>query len=370
MNKALAGTALKGVPNNLQFLQQLVKEPRFVAGNTTTRFLEDFHFTPRVMEVVAPGEHSAGMLRGRAAGRHAPLLLIRVMEACRGVCAPPAGHARGPAAGTLARALTLDCCVLRRHADQRAGLARPHRPVARGRAAQRPHGRALLPPGQRPGRQRQRRRGCVSPTGHPCRAPLSPRPAPSPAWRPAGLPLTIQLHTAVHPPRSPTPPPAGLEFSLSGPSLKFHCDTLVALCGATFNAKLDGQPVPSWASFTVKGGQTLAIGAIDNSKPGVGGGAQLAPGSPCCSSRWGAISVALMSSAAPSAAHCAPPRVPAHRCAATWPSPAAWTCPCTSARAPPSRAATLAATRAATCRPATRCPSATAAPPTPWPCPR
>jgi hypothetical protein len=56
MNKALAGTALKGVPNNLQFLQQLVKEPRFVAGNTTTRFLEDFHFTPRVMEVVAPGE--------------------------------------------------------------------------------------------------------------------------------------------------------------------------------------------------------------------------------------------------------------------------------------------------------------------------
>jgi hypothetical protein len=80
--------------------------------------------------------------------------------------------------------------------------------------------------------------------------------------------LCTQPPAAPHAP----PPPAGLEFSLSGPTLKFHCDTLVALCGATFNAKLDGEPVASWASFAVKGGQTLAIGAIDNSKPGVGGG--------------------------------------------------------------------------------------------------
>jgi acetyl/propionyl-CoA carboxylase alpha subunit len=55
MNKALAGTALKGVPNNLQFLQQLVRDERFVAGDTTTRFLEAFSFTPRVMEVVVAG---------------------------------------------------------------------------------------------------------------------------------------------------------------------------------------------------------------------------------------------------------------------------------------------------------------------------
>jgi biotin carboxylase len=49
------GTVLKGVPNNLEFLAALVEDPRFAAGDTTTKFLEDFHFSPRVMEVVMPG---------------------------------------------------------------------------------------------------------------------------------------------------------------------------------------------------------------------------------------------------------------------------------------------------------------------------
>ncbi len=43
------------MPNNLQFLKQLIKDPRFIAGSTSTRFLEDFHFTPRCVEVMAPG---------------------------------------------------------------------------------------------------------------------------------------------------------------------------------------------------------------------------------------------------------------------------------------------------------------------------
>jgi hypothetical protein len=74
--------------------------------------------------------------------------------------------------------------------------------------------------------------------------------------------------------KSPCPHlcPAGMEFSLTGPSLKFHCDSLVAITGATFNAKLDGQPVACWQSFQVKAGQTLAIGQLDNSKPGVSAG--------------------------------------------------------------------------------------------------
>jgi hypothetical protein len=84
----------------------------------------------------------------------------------------------------------------------------------------------------------------------------------------------LQLHSPTAAPHSPpTPPPwhtpPGLEFSLCGPTVRFHCNTLVALCGATFNAKLDGAPVASWSSFQVKQGQTLAIGNIDNSVPGV-----------------------------------------------------------------------------------------------------
>lgn len=56
---AAAGTVLKGVPNNLEFLRALVEDPRFAAGDTTTKFLEDFHFSPRVMEVVMPGGFSS-----------------------------------------------------------------------------------------------------------------------------------------------------------------------------------------------------------------------------------------------------------------------------------------------------------------------
>jgi urea carboxylase len=50
---------LKGVPNNLEFLASVVEDPRFAAGDTTTKFLEDFHFSPRVMEVVMPGAPAA-----------------------------------------------------------------------------------------------------------------------------------------------------------------------------------------------------------------------------------------------------------------------------------------------------------------------
>lgn len=51
-----AATELKGVPNNVEFLRRLVRDPRFIAGDTTTKFLEGFSFTPRVAEVILPGE--------------------------------------------------------------------------------------------------------------------------------------------------------------------------------------------------------------------------------------------------------------------------------------------------------------------------
>jgi hypothetical protein len=49
------GTQLKGVPNNVEFLKRLVRDPRFIAGDTTTKFLEGFTFAPRVAEVILPG---------------------------------------------------------------------------------------------------------------------------------------------------------------------------------------------------------------------------------------------------------------------------------------------------------------------------
>lgn len=45
----------QGVPNNVEFLRAVVADPRFKAGDTTTRFLEGFHFVPHVAQVITPG---------------------------------------------------------------------------------------------------------------------------------------------------------------------------------------------------------------------------------------------------------------------------------------------------------------------------
>jgi len=53
---------------------------------------------------------------------------------------------------------------------------------------------------------------------------------------------------------------AGLEFTLQGPTLRFHSDTVIALTGAECPATLDDIPVSYWQPVTVKAGQTLTIG--------------------------------------------------------------------------------------------------------------
>ncbi len=53
---------------------------------------------------------------------------------------------------------------------------------------------------------------------------------------------------------------AGLEFTLVGPTLRFHSDAIVALTGAECAATLDGAPVPMWQPVTVRSGQVLATG--------------------------------------------------------------------------------------------------------------
>ena len=53
---------------------------------------------------------------------------------------------------------------------------------------------------------------------------------------------------------------AGLEFTLQGPTLRFHSDALIALTGADCPATLDDAPVAYWQPVAVKAGQLLRLG--------------------------------------------------------------------------------------------------------------
>jgi urea carboxylase len=55
---------------------------------------------------------------------------------------------------------------------------------------------------------------------------------------------------------------ATLELTVSGPTLAFATDAVVALAGARMAATLDGEPAPYHSAFSVRAGQTLAIGAL------------------------------------------------------------------------------------------------------------
>ncbi|QEE46385.1 urea carboxylase [Rhizobium sp. WL3] len=55
---------------------------------------------------------------------------------------------------------------------------------------------------------------------------------------------------------------AALELTVSGPVLKFFCDSVIALAGAAMPMKLDGVELPHNQAVEVKAGQTLAIGSI------------------------------------------------------------------------------------------------------------
>jgi urea carboxylase len=52
---------------------------------------------------------------------------------------------------------------------------------------------------------------------------------------------------------------AGLECQYVGPILKFQKDTVIAVCGANLQPKLDGDPMPMWESIAVKAGQVLQM---------------------------------------------------------------------------------------------------------------
>ncbi|TQI79631.1 urea carboxylase [Serratia fonticola] len=56
------------------------------------------------------------------------------------------------------------------------------------------------------------------------------------------------------------PSAAGLEFTLQGPTLRFHTNAVIALTGADCPADLDGVPVAYWQPLRVLAGQVLTLG--------------------------------------------------------------------------------------------------------------
>lgn len=53
---------------------------------------------------------------------------------------------------------------------------------------------------------------------------------------------------------------AGLEITFSGPMLKFHQDTLIAITGADLNPRLNGQPISNWTACFISAGSILSFG--------------------------------------------------------------------------------------------------------------
>src|SRR5690606_23666727 len=57
-----------------------------------------------------------------------------------------------------------------------------------------------------------------------------------------------------------SPDKAGLEITFSGPTLRFNCDSVIAITGAAIEAHLDGKALPPWQSHAVKTGAILKFG--------------------------------------------------------------------------------------------------------------
>ncbi|MEI2418219.1 urea carboxylase [Orrella sp. JC864] len=59
LSQALGATRLAGIATNLDYLRQVVADPRFVRAELSTRFLDDFVFRPHAVEVVQPGTYTS-----------------------------------------------------------------------------------------------------------------------------------------------------------------------------------------------------------------------------------------------------------------------------------------------------------------------
>jgi urea carboxylase len=58
---------------------------------------------------------------------------------------------------------------------------------------------------------------------------------------------------------------AGLEMTLAGPTLRFNCDSMIAICGAPMDVFLDSEPLAQWQAHHVKPGALLQFGKVKQS---------------------------------------------------------------------------------------------------------
>ena len=59
-------------------------------------------------------------------------------------------------------------------------------------------------------------------------------------------------------------PAAVLEFTFTGPDIRFECGALIALAGAPCHPSVDGQAIPCFAPVFVEAGSTLHTGSVDS----------------------------------------------------------------------------------------------------------
>ncbi|MFC4182114.1 5-oxoprolinase subunit C family protein [Saccharococcus thermophilus] len=60
------------------------------------------------------------------------------------------------------------------------------------------------------------------------------------------------------------PNEATLEITMSGPTLRFETDALLAICGGSFRCTLNGESVSMWKPLVARSGDILSIGACQN----------------------------------------------------------------------------------------------------------
>lgn len=151
MRSALGETRLHGIASNIDYLRQVVADPRFAAGQVWTRLLDTFEFNASVIEVLEPGTYSSVQDYPGRLGYW-------------DIGVPPSGPMDDFAFRLANR-------IVGNHIDA-----------------------------------------------------------------------------------------AGLEFTLQGPTLRFHCAALIALTGADCPATLDGEAVAYWQPIPVMAGQVLKLG--------------------------------------------------------------------------------------------------------------
>ncbi|MDQ3186985.1 MAG: urea carboxylase [Pseudomonadota bacterium] len=55
---------------------------------------------------------------------------------------------------------------------------------------------------------------------------------------------------------------AALEITLAGPTLRFNCDSIIAVCGAAMEMRLDSELLVQWQAHSIKAGSLLQFGKL------------------------------------------------------------------------------------------------------------